>query len=255
MCNARMKFGLLPLKARQQGIQFEFFATGHYVRVRFDDAVQRYQLLRAKDKSKDQSYFLSFLSQDQLKNLIFPLGEKTKAEIKQLAKEIGFEELAQRKESQDFLESDDLKVLFPKGSYRPGEIVDQQGKRLGTHPGLINYTIGQRRNLGVSGLPEPYFVIELDADKNRVVLGPKNYLFKDVCHTSGVNWLSLPYSPTPFAATAKIRLQHEAAPCLVTPLSETELEVKFTEPQLSITPGQGLVIYQDDLVVAGGLIV
>jgi tRNA-specific 2-thiouridylase len=254
MCNARMKFGLLPLKAREQGINFDLFATGHYVRVRYDAAWERYQLLRALDKSKDQSYFLSFLAQSQLKNLVFPLGDKTKSEIKQLAKEVGFAELAHKKESQDFLESDDIRVLFPEGSYSPGEIVDHHGKRLGTHKGLINYTIGQRRNLGVSGLPEPYFVIELDAVANKVVLGPKSLLSKDECLATAVNWLSLPPQTEPFKASAKIRLQHEAAECLVIPLDGNRLQVKFTEPQLSITPGQGLVIYSDDLLIAGGII-
>lgn len=252
MCNARMKFGLLPFKAREQGIAFDLFATGHYVKVRYDPAIQRYQLLRALDKSKDQSYFLSFLSQSQLKNLVFPLGDKNKPEIKQLAKEIGFAELAHKKESQDFLESDDIAVLFPEGSYSPGEIVDHHGKRLGSHKGLINYTIGQRRNLGVSGLPEPYFVIELDAENNRVVLGPKSLLYKDECLATSVNWLSLPPQSEPFKARAKIRLQHEAAECLVIPLDGNRLRVKFTEPQLSITPGQGLVIYASECLCLTG---
>lgn len=254
MCNARMKFGLLPEKAKEQGIEFDYFATGHYVRIGYDESHDRYQLLKAIDVSKDQSYFLSFLGQEQLRNLIFPLGEKTKTEIKQLAREIGFAELAHKKESQDFLESDDIKVLFPEGSYAPGDIIDHQGKLLGRHQGLINFTIGQRRNLGVSGLPEPYFVIQLDAKANRVVLGPKPFLYTSKCTATGVNWLSWPVQTKPFEALAKIRLQHKAAPCLITPLSSSELMVSFYEEQLSITPGQGLVIYHDDLVIAGGII-
>ncbi len=254
MCNARMKFGLLPMKAKEKGIKFDHFATGHYVRLRYETAGGRYQLLRALDSSKDQSYFLSFLHQEQLNNLIFPLGEKNKAEIKQLAADIGFTELANKKESQDFLETDDIKVLFPEGSYAPGEIVDHEGKVLGQHQGLINYTFGQRRNLGVSGLSEPYFVINLDSAANRVVLGPKRLLYKSQCEISAVNWLSWPVQTAPFEAKAKIRLQHEAASCLITPLNSSELRISFNEPQLSITPGQGLVVYHDDLVVAGGII-
>lgn len=254
MCNARMKFGLLPLKARESGLEFDYFATGHYVRVVYDEALQRYQLLRARDSSKDQSYFLSFLHQDQLANLMFPLGDKTKEEIKALAREIGFGELAEKKESQDFLESDDIQVLFKEGDYSPGKIIDMQGKVLGTHRGIINYTIGQRRNLGVSGLPEPYFVVDIDAPNNVVVLGPKQNLYKTECIAIGVNWVSDAPRPQAFVAKAKIRLQHEAAECTVSPNEDGTLRVQFTQAQLSITPGQGLVVYEGDKVLLGAII-
>ncbi len=253
-CNARIKFGLLPQKAKAQGIEFEYFATGHYVQLGYDEANCRYQLMKAVDSSKDQSYFLSFLSQEQLSNLIFPLGAKTKPEIKALAKELGFGELADKKESQDFLESDDLSVLFSGDSYFPGEIVDIDGKVLGTHTGIINYTIGQRRNLGISGQSEPYYVIELDAANNKVVLGPKQYLYSKKCIATNINWLSIPCPQTKFTAQAKIRLQHKAAECQITPLADNSLRVEFKEVQLSITPGQGIVFYDKDIVLAGGII-
>jgi len=254
MCNVRMKFGLLPQKAKAQGIQFENFATGHYVQHGYDKVSCRYQLMKAVDSSKDQSYFLSFLIQEQLSNLIFPLGDKTKTEIKMLAKELGYGELADKKESQDFLESDDISVLFSDDSYFPGEIVDMDGKVLGTHTGIINYTIGQRRNLGVSGQSEPYYVIEIDAAYNKVVLGPKQYLYSKECIATNVNWLSISCPRKAFTAQAKIRLQHTAAACVVTPLVNGTLRVVFQEAQLSITPGQGIVFYDKDIVLAGGII-
>jgi tRNA-specific 2-thiouridylase len=254
MCNQRMKFGLLPLKAKEAGIDFEFFATGHYVRITYNIAMDRYQLSRAFDKTKDQSYFLAFLKQEQMRNLIFPLGDKSKKEIKALAEENGFSELAEKQESQDFLESDDISVLFDKDTFSSGEIVDHTGKVLGIHKGIINFTIGQRRNLGVSGLPEPYYVIDIDSAANIVTLGPKSYLYKSVCHVTSMNWLSISDPKMPFIAKAKIRLQHNPAECVVSQSENGKYQVRFTEAQLSITPGQGIVFYDGDTLLAGGLI-
>ncbi len=254
MCNQRMKFGLLPNKAKEMGIDFDYFATGHYVRINFDADTNRWQLKSALDKSKDQSYFLAFLGQEQLKNLIFPLGEMTKQEIKSFARQNGFAELAEKHESQDFLESDDMSVLFDPDTIKEGEIVDVNGKVLGKHKGIINYTIGQRRNLGVAGFAEPHYVVAIDGEKNRIVLGTKEHLYKTKCLATGVNWLSVTKPERELEATAKIRLQHEAAPCTATVQDDGSLLVEFSEAQMSITPGQGIVFYQDDLVLAGGLI-
>ena len=254
MCNQRMKFGLLPAKAKEAGIEFDYFATGHYVRISYDAASSRWQLFRAKDRGKDQSYFLSFLAQEQLKNLIFPLGEMTKQEIKNFARENGFSELAEKNESQDFLESDDMSVHFDPATIKEGEIVDVNGKVLGKHRGIINYTIGQRRNLGVAGFAEPHYVIAIEGAKNRIVLGTKEHLFKTKCRATGVNWLSIAPIEKEIQATAKIRLQHEAAACKAKICEDGSLMVEFAEPQMSITPGQGIVFYSDDLVLAGGII-
>jgi tRNA-specific 2-thiouridylase len=254
MCNQRMKFGLLPYHARKGGIAFDYFATGHYVRVEFDHRNSRYRLCKAKDHTKDQSYFLSFLRQEQLHNLIFPLGDKTKEEIKTFAKANGFNDLAEKQESQDFLETDDYGVLFDEGTFSAGEIVNFQGKVLGKHRGLINYTIGQRRNLGIAGQAEPYYVIDIDSTSNRIVVGPQQYLYSIICKATKLNWLSVPSQIRSFYATAKIRLQHEPAWCRVTPIDDTNVEVNFDKPQLSITPGQGIVFYDKDIVLAGGII-
>lgn len=253
MCNYRMKFGLLPARAKEQGIHFDYFATGHYVRVVKDPTTGRMLLKRALDDSKDQSYFLSFLRQEQLSGLIFPLGELTKAEVREYARKCGFTELAERQESQDFLEADDHGVLFQDGDIRPGEMVDTSGKVIGQHRGLIYYTIGQRRNLGLSGLPEPYFVVGIDAARNQVIVGPKHLLFTSVCRGVNMNW-HIPVPSDEIRATAKIRLQHDAAPCTVKVLPDASCILTFDAEQLSVTPGQGLVIYDGDTVIAGGII-
>ncbi len=253
-CNQQMKFGFLISKARELGIQFEFFATGHYARIRYDADLHRYQLLRAIDKKKDQSYFLAFLQQEQMQNLLFPLGELTKQEIISKAIEAGFDDLAHKSESQDFFEGSSYEMLFDKDTFQQGDIIDYHGNRLGKHNGLIHYTIGQRKNLGISGLPEPYYVIRIDKESNTIVLGPQRLLYSNKLSAINLNWVSIAQPDTDLEATAKIRLAHEPAGCHVHILNESEAEIKFTEPQLSITPGQGVVIYQDDMVLAGGII-
>ncbi|HOD18333.1 MAG TPA: tRNA 2-thiouridine(34) synthase MnmA [Candidatus Cloacimonadota bacterium] len=254
ICNQKIKFGLLPQTAKEQGISFDAFATGHYARIQYNENLKRYQLKTGLDKSKDQSYFLAFLSQEQLRNLIFPLGNLTKREIKKLARLSGFSELAEKQESQDFLETDDYSVLFKKGTFQKGEIVDIHNKVLGEHNGLINYTIGQRRNLGVAGQTEAYYVLEIDQTNNRLVIGPKRYLYGTICKAVNLNWVSIPAPVKPFWTKAKIRLQHEAASCRIIPLNGQKAEVHFEEPQLSITPGQGIVFYDNEIVLGGGFI-
>jgi tRNA-specific 2-thiouridylase len=254
MCNQRMKFGLLPLKAKEQGIDFDCFATGHYARVEYSDKNHRFQLKRAIDLSKDQSYFLSFLRQEQLSQLIFPLGSLNKAETKATARACGFADLADKAESQDFLETDDYSVLFTNETFQSGDIVDIKDKVLGRHRGLIHYTIGQRRNLGIAGQTEPYYVIDIDNSKNRIIVGPQRYLYSIICKAVSINWVSIEPPVKPFWTKAKIRLQHDPADCYVSPINEHMAEVNFEKPQLSITPGQGLVFYDKDVVFAGAII-
>jgi len=254
MCNQRMKFGLLPAKAKAEGIRFDYFATGHYARVEINERNKRYQLKRATDLSKDQSYFLSFLSQQQLSNLIFPLGELTKTQIKETAKAFGFVDLAEKQESQDFLEIDDYSVLFEQDTFQAGDIVNIRDEVLGKHRGLIHYTIGQRKNLGIPGQTEPYYVIDIDNVNNRLIVGPQRYLYGIICKASNINWVSIEPPTRPFWTKAKIRLQHEPADCYVTPMNAITAEVNFEKSQLSITPGQGIVFYDKDVVFAGAII-
>lgn len=254
MCNQRMKFGLLPAKAKEEGIRFDYFATGHYARVEYSERNKRFQLKRALDLSKDQSYFLSFLNQSQLSNLIFPLGELTKNEIKLTAKACGFGDLADKKESQDFLETDDYSILFEDNTFQAGDIVDIRDYVLGRHRGLIHYTIGQRRNLGIPGQTESYYVIDIDNINNRLIVGPQRYLYSIICKAVNINWVSIEPPTRPFWTKAKIRLQHEPADCYVTPMNDTTAEINFEKTQLSITPGQGIVFYDKDTVFAGAII-
>ncbi|MGI6198761.1 MAG: tRNA 2-thiouridine(34) synthase MnmA [Candidatus Cloacimonadaceae bacterium] len=253
-CNSQIKFGALISKAWELGLEFDVFATGHYVRRRWNPELGLWQLLRAKDGSKDQSYFLSLLSQDQLASVLFPLGEYTKEQVRKLANERDWDFLVQRTESQDFISTQDHPLLFDTRQLIPGEIVDWKGEVIGEHKGLIHYTIGQRKGLGVSGMPEPVFVTKIDAANNRLVLGTQDLLYGDSLVASQLNWLSIPASKLPSRAQAKIRQQHEPAACSISVVGADRIKVSFDEPQLSITPGQIVALYDEDLLLGAGII-
>ncbi|HRT06276.1 MAG TPA: tRNA 2-thiouridine(34) synthase MnmA, partial [Kiritimatiellia bacterium] len=242
-CNQRMKFGFLIDQARAQGADFDKFATGHYARTRFDEATGRWQLLRGKDAGKDQSYFLSRLKQAQLADLIFPLGELRKGEVKDLARKLGWGDLAEKDESQDFIECEDYSVLFRPGDARPGDFVARDGTVLGRHRGILHYTIGQRKGLELGGGGTPLYVVEIDAARNRVVVGPREELHsRDLAagDLNGVGWAGAPAEP--FRCEVQIRQRHKAAPATVRAVGDRLLAV-FDEPQLSVTPGQIAVFY------------
>ena len=174
-CNRAMKFGLLVEFARKAGVQFDHFATGHYARVSFNSANGLYELRRPADASKDQSYFLSGLSQAQLAMALFPLGSMLKKDVFELAREAGWAKLADKPESQDFIEGD-YATLFDGSEMKPGPIVDGSGKTIGKHLGLPAYTVGQRKGLGVGGLKEPLYVVGKDASKNLLIAGVRDDL-------------------------------------------------------------------------------
>jgi len=254
VCNQRLKFGLLIEKAREAGIDFDYFATGHYVQVGQYPASGRWAIRRGVDPVKDQSYFLTQLQQDQLSQVIFPLGGEQKQAIKELAMRVGFAEYAQKAESQDFIESDNYDILFDPADSKPGKMVDVNGKVIGNHKGIIHYTIGQRRHLGIAGTPEPYFVLGIDACHNTVTVGPKEYLYHRACIANSINWMAIFPPVEPFKAKAKIRVQHEAADCTIYPIDASSARIEFTDEQLSITPGQQIVFYDQDWVLGGGYI-
>ncbi|MBW6513994.1 MAG: tRNA 2-thiouridine(34) synthase MnmA [Candidatus Syntrophosphaera sp.] len=254
-CNQQIKFGFFIQKAREQGLEFDLFATGHYARVKNDPASGRWQLLRAADPLKDQSYFLSYLSQEQLSQTIFPLGGMTKGEVRKLSADKGLGHLQDKDESQDFLNEEVYNLVFPQEVFRPGDIVDPEGKVLGRHRGLLHFTIGQRKHLGISGMPEPYYVTAIDAAENRIVVGPQSLLYADKLVAERVNWVSIPGLESELRAETKIRLGHEAAPCVLRPLENGQVEVVFDEPQLSITPGQVAVFHAGEVILGGGTIV
>lgn len=253
-CNQAMKFGLMLEKARSVGVEFSYFATGHYARVaRRED--KRVVLLRAFDPEKDQSYFLSRLSSAQLFHLLLPLGELSKVRVKELARELGWSDLALKQESQDFIESDDYSVLFAPGDIKAGPIKDLQGNVLGMHRGLIYYTIGQRRGIGISGLAEPVYVVRLEPKENAVIIGPWGALLGSRFVVSNLNWIGLESAPaSPLEIKAKIRQKHTASEAVVERLGDDSVVVQFSQPQTSITPGQAAVFYDEDVVLGSGTI-
>ena len=254
LCNPRFKFGLLLEEALQMGA--ECFATGHYARVERDQ--ERWVLLRGVDRSKDQSYFLWGLSQEQLARSRFPNGGLTKAEVRRIAKEQGMP-LTEERESQEI-------CFIPRGDYRTflqrrladrigaqGEIVDETGRVLGRHEGIFGFTIGQRRRIGVPAR-RPYYVLGIEPATGRVVVGNKEDLLARGLVAQEMNWISIPPPHGEFRAFGQIRYRHAAAPCQVIPQAEDSIIVRFDEPQEAITPGQALDLYQDDCVLGGGWI-
>lgn len=255
VCNQFLKFSLLPQGIRSLGRDFDFFATGHYARTRFADASGRWQLLKAVDPLKDQSYFLCLLSQEQLATTLFPLGGFTKTEVRKIALSRGLDFLLSKAESQDFVSEEDHLRLFCESSIQPGQMVDPAGKVVGSHRGLIHYTIGQRRHLDLSGMTEPWYVVGLEPDLNRLVVGPQNYLYQDQLTAEKVNWVSIRPLTGETRAATKIRLAHAPAPCTLRPLANGAVEVIFDEPQLSVTPGQFAVFYDGEILLGGGTII
>jgi tRNA-specific 2-thiouridylase len=252
ICNARIKFGLLLEKALSSGIAFDYFATGHYARIKYDDILDRYLLRRGVDRTKDQSYFLYRLKQDQLSRIMFPLGGKRKTEVKELARRFGFEKYAAKPESQNFVECDTYATLLPPGV--PGKIIDHSGKILGEHEGIINYTVGQRRNLRLGGLPEPYYVLRIDARKSAVIVGPKEFAFSQSARVGQINWIVPAEKIKNKHIKAKIRYGMELTACHLELPSKSEAVLVFDAPQFAVTPGQSAVFYDGDIVLGGGMI-
>ncbi|MFA6003202.1 MAG: tRNA 2-thiouridine(34) synthase MnmA [Elusimicrobiota bacterium] len=254
-CNQRMKFGLLLDRARAQGIAFDLFATGHYARVE-PGADGRIRLQRAHDRRKDQSYFLARLGQAQLQSLLLPLGGMDKTAVKALAAEMGMPQLAEKPESQDFLESRDYGALFSPEDSRPGPILDLSGQVLAQHRGIIHYTVGQRKGVGLSGAGRPLYVTRIDALANAVIVGPKEALYCRSFLVRDLNWISRADAPVePLAVEVQVRQQHKPAPAEISPeAAGTALRVDCADPQLSVTPGQTAVFYDGEYVVGAGTI-
>ena len=255
LCNQNLKFGRLLERADRLGAQY--VATGHFARVERSPDGARTLLKRGRDLRKDQSYFLFSLRQEQLARAMFPLGEKTKADSREVARHCQLK-TADKEESMEicFVPEDDYgKFLQQAGLVQQhrGEIVNLQGEVLGEHDGIEFYTIGQRRGLGISA-PKPLYVIELDAARNRVVVGDDSALVRDEFLAERCNWIAFDAPPAPLEATVKIRYNHPGAPATLIPLPGGAARVKLHVPQRAITPGQAAVFYQDDLVLGGGWI-
>lgn len=252
-CNRYIKLGAMIQRARECGVAFEKFATGHYARIRWNAQTGRWNLLRGQDITKDQSYFLAYLTQEQLAGLLFPLGELNKQEVKEIARQLGFPELADKDESQDFLACSDYSILFAPDSFKPGKFVNKNGKTLGEHRGIIHYTIGQRKGLGLGGGGTPFFVLALDARQNRIIVGHQEDLWQSEFQVENTNWISLPKAPSsPVRCLVQIRQRHRAAAAEMVGHESGRVSIRFDEPQLSITPGQVAVFYDGDTILGAG---
>ena len=254
LCNHFIKFGALLERARASGIQFDSFATGHYARIEKDEHGLRFLLKKGSDLKKDQSYFLYRLEQSQLEQTLFPLGEYVKTQVKALAKNAGFGEIAEKPESQDFIDNGDYQQIFSSTDPKPGRILDLQGRQLGSHKGIFNFTVGQRRGLNIGGSPQPLYVLRIDASKNEVIVGPKESLAVNHLAAGFVNWIAIKNLQKPQKAKARLRSRQLETPCEIIPLSENSVEVSFDQPQYSAAPGQSIVFYQEDVVLGGGII-
>lgn len=254
-CNRYLKFERLFEEA--ENLSCDSIATGHYARVEYNKDNGRWCLKKAKDLSKDQSYVLYSLSQNQLSKVIFPLGDMTKAEAREIAEENGFVN-AHKKESQDicFVKNEDYTDFIERytgKSYPCGNFVDIDGNILGNHKGIIHYTVGQRKGLGLA-LPAPLYVCRLDTEKNEVVLCPNEGLFTKELIANNINLISVPDLYTPMRIKAKVRYRHTEQEATAVQIDENTIRVTFDEPQRAITKGQAVVLYDGDTVVGGGTI-
>ena len=255
MCNQNLKFGRLIDRADQLGA--DFIATGHFARIGKSADGSRHLLKRGRDLRKDQSYFLFSLRQDQLARALFPLGEKTKNDTREVARHCNLK-TADKEESMEicFVPDNNYGGFLQQANLvqkHRGEIVDLHGHVLGHHDGIEFYTIGQRKGLGIT-TPKPVYVVELDAENNRVVVGDETMLERDEFTATNCNWIPFEKLTEPIEVMAKIRYNHPGAAAMITPLENNSVRVKLHSPQRAVTPGQAAVFYQDDLVVGGGWI-
>jgi tRNA-uridine 2-sulfurtransferase len=260
-CNSRLKFASLDRMAVSLGC--DKVATGHYARVEYDEAADRYRLFRGRNHWKDQSYFLWELTQDQLSRAWFPLGDMLKSEVREIAREAKLY-TANKEESQEicfvpdgkysefidrYLEHEDRLEEMPAG----GEIVNTAGVTVGAHTGIHRYTIGQRRGLGIAH-EKPLYVVQIERAKNQITVGEAEELESIEFIVKGVNWVAFDEPSEPARAEVKIRYRHEPAPATIHAMPDARARIVFDEPQRAITPGQATIFYNGDEVVGGGWI-
>jgi tRNA-specific 2-thiouridylase len=256
LCNRHIKFGILWEKAREMGA--DFLATGHHARVERDINSGKYLLKKGLDRQKDQSYFLCQLTQEQLGRTLFPIGNLTKNRVRQIARELGLP-VAARPESQEIcFVPDDNYAKFLKNhttvTVEPGPILDREGNVLGQHRGIMFYTIGQRKGLGIAAA-RPLYVTAIERERNTLVVGTKEQTYADELVADNLNWIAAARPEQPINVKARVRYRHPEAEAIVSPMDETNIYVKFAEPQMAITPGQAVVFYDGDTVIGGGTII
>ncbi len=254
-CNEQIKFALLLDRAKRLGA--DYIATGHHARVAFSRARKRFLLKKGKDRAKDQSYFLYSLTQEQLSRALMPVGDLTKGEVREMAKKWNLP-VAAKPESQEicFVPSgrypEFLRERIPQ-AFLPGPVSDVSGRVLGEHKGIIHFTVGQRRGMGIA-TPRPLYVISIDGEKNTIIVGGQSDLWRKTLLASSINLVSAEKLTGPVSVKAKIRSKHEEAKALVTPRPFGQALVEFENPQRAITPGQSVVFYKRDVVLGGGII-
>ena len=254
-CNRTIKFNVLRQKALGLGI--DLLATGHYVRTIYDADIGRFKLFRARDRQKDQSYMLYVLGQKELASTIFPLGDKTKKQVRELAL-VNKLKVAGKEESQEicFIPDNDYRSFMERTcpqANRPGDIVSTDGKKLGRHQGVVFYTIGQRKGLGLTSA-EPLYVVHIDALNNRVVVGVENETYSTELKAEELNYVSGKPPDEPLGIDVKIRYRAPAVPAVLYPPSGVSARVVFHEKQKAVTPGQSVVFYRGEEVLGGGII-
>jgi tRNA-uridine 2-sulfurtransferase len=255
ICNRQIRWTFLLDRALALGA--DYMATGHYVRIRKTES-GTFELWRAVDRSKDQSYVLHVLSQEKLARALFPIGDYPKSEIRAIAEKFGLP-TASRKDSQDlcFLAGEDYRNFLQRNAaemLQPGEILTREGRAVGTHTGLANYTIGQRKGLGLAS-PVPLYVLGKDSGTNSLIVGTQEELGSRELFARDVHWLSGETPTGPFRAEVKIRYTAKESEALVIPMHGDQAQVQFDAPQRDITAGQAAVFFQEDLLIGGGIII
>lgn len=247
ICNAKMKFGFLLEKTLESGFDFDYFATGHYAQIKEVDG--EFQMHRASDMKKDQTYFIHGIKKELLSKVLFPLGDMEKSRIWELAKKYDLP-TKESAESQDFIDGD-YGMLFEEGDIREGDIIDDEGKVRGRHRGIIHYTIGQRKGLGLTN-PKPLYVRAIDAKNNRIIVSEKESLFAKGLKAGKVSLLTDKLNAEE-KLDVKIRKNNNEIPAMVK-FDGDSMEILFENPQLAVTPGQSVVLYRGTQVLGGGVI-
>lgn len=262
VCNTEIKWKLLWNKAKELGA--EYLATGHYARMEYSKETKRCSLLKGVDPQKDQSYALWGLSQENLSKTLFPLGELTKKEVRELARRYNLK-TAFKEESQEicFVPDDDYERFLREWDNRdsekslsqmkPGPIYNLKNEKLGDHRGIPFYTIGQRKGLNIA-LGKPQYVVKIDPEENAIYVGENNDLFRKAFVVSDLNWISIPQLEDKMECSVKIRYMHTPAKATILPYSEDKVKIIFEKPERAITPGQSAVFYEGEKVIGGGVI-
>ncbi len=255
-CNRTIKFSAMLQKAK--GLGFDFLATGHYVRNEYDPVLQRFRLYKGFDQKKDQSYMLYTLGQEELSTILFPLGDKTKTQIREVAQSNNLK-VASKSDSQEicFIPDDDYRSFMERScsdATRPGDIVSMDGEILGRHNGIAYYTVGQRKGLGITS-PEPLYVVSIDAKNNRIVVGSDKETQCSGLLAEDVNFISGNAPESPLALDVKVRYKASPVSATIYPPENNTVKVIFEHKQKAVTPGQSAVFYLDDEVIGGGIII